>query len=70
MPLPRRTLLLICALAGAVPARATRSIATEGVSFAGDFTLRLTGDLAGDVVALTATTDGSLNGIWCLNHWA
>jgi Chalcone isomerase-like len=35
MTLPRRT-LLICALVAAVPAWATRSITTEGLTFAGD----------------------------------
>jgi len=38
MLLPRRT-LLICALAGATPAWATRSITTEGVTFVGDIKL-------------------------------
>jgi Chalcone isomerase-like len=38
MTLPRRT-LLICALAAAVPAWATRSITTEGLTFAGDIKL-------------------------------
>jgi hypothetical protein len=36
--LPRR-FLLICALAAALPARATRSVTTEGVTFAGDIRL-------------------------------
>jgi hypothetical protein len=36
--LPRRA-LLICALAAAVPARATRPITTEGVTFVGDIKL-------------------------------
>lgn len=35
---PRRTLLLL-ALASALPARATRSITTEGLTFVGDITL-------------------------------
>jgi hypothetical protein len=38
MPIPRRT-FLVCTLAGAAPAWATRSITTDGVTFAGDITL-------------------------------
>ena len=38
MTLPRRTLLL-CALAATLPAWATRSITTQGLTFAGDIKL-------------------------------
>jgi hypothetical protein len=38
MTLPRR-LILLCSLASALPAWATRSITTEGLTFAGDVTL-------------------------------
>jgi hypothetical protein len=56
MKLPRRT-LLICALAAAVPAWATRSITTEGLTFAGDIKL--------------ADTALQLNGVgWRAVAWA